>query len=120
MIPLTDEPQAYTITAVWTGIHPESNIARGRITSAGMLAMWQAEELVGKRLAAYLDDTEREAMRRDIAAALMAAEGTGRWAAYQDALDAWRATAEVLADPDLAAELLAEADPVEEVSLRRP
>jgi hypothetical protein len=67
-----------------------------------------------------LDADEREEMRRELGAALVTAMLTGQWAAYDEALDAWRATAEVLRDPELTARLMAEGDPSEEVPLQRP
>jgi hypothetical protein len=67
-----------------------------------------------------LSDADRDEIRYELAAALVAAMLTGRWERYDEALDAWKATAAVLADRALTARLLAESNPSEEVPLERP
>jgi len=63
---------------------------------------------------------EREDMKRELSIALVAAMATGHWPPYDDALSAWRLTAEVAGDPELEADLLADSDDAEDVPLRRP
>jgi len=74
----------------------------------------------GLSWAAPLEADERHEMKQELATGLVAAMITGDWSDYDEALGAWRATAEVLRDPDLTARLLAEDDPTLEVPLRRP
>lgn len=62
-----------------------------------------------------LDADEREEMRRELGAALVKAMLTKDWSEYDEALDAWRATAAVLSDSELTARLLTPGDPAEEV-----
>jgi hypothetical protein len=62
---------------------------------------------------------EREDMKRELSTAHVAAMATGDWSTYDDALSAWRLTAEVAGDPELEADLLAD-DDAEDVPLRRP
>ena len=70
--------------------------------------------------AAPLDAEEQAQMREELTHLLQAALTAGDWLPYQDALDAWRATADVLRDPELAARLAEPGDPSEEVQLARP
>jgi hypothetical protein len=67
-----------------------------------------------------LDDDERQEMKQELATALVTAMLTRDWSEYDEALGAWRATAEVLRDHELTARLMADDDPTEEVPLRRP
>lgn len=59
-------------------------------------------------------------MVQELSAELGIAVATGDWTHYDDALYSWRATAGVLSDPELTAQLLTEYDPAQDVSLRRP
>ena len=67
-----------------------------------------------------LDDDERQEMKQELATALVTAMLTRDWSEYDEALGAWRATAEALGDHELTARLMADDDPTEEVPLRRP
>jgi len=69
---------------------------------------------------APLDQQTRLTMKTDYANALRSALLTADWSPYEDTQYNWQATAEVLQDPELTAALLAERDPSQEVSLRRP
>lgn len=66
--------------------------------------------------AVYLDGDDVAEMRRELDALSLADDVSG----FIEAFDAWKATAMVLADPALAARLLAPDDPAQEVPLARP
>jgi hypothetical protein len=68
----------------------------------------------------YLDTSEREELRAELAVALLSAARTNQWAAFEDVLYSWQSTAGVLRDPELAAGLLAERSIDDEVPLQRP
>ncbi len=67
-----------------------------------------------------LEPDEREEMRRELGAALITAMLTKQWDEYDEAIAAWKATAEVLSDPALTVRLMAEYNPAEAVLLERP
>jgi hypothetical protein len=68
----------------------------------------------------YLNTEEIGEMRGELISIFMTALATGDWSQFQDARDAWRASAEVLSDPGLTARLLADSDASEEAPLARP
>jgi hypothetical protein len=59
-------------------------------------------------------------MTRELGAALLGAMLTDEWEEYDEALQAWRQTAEIIRDTDLTTNLLAERDVDLEIPLRRP
>ncbi len=71
-----------------------------------------------------LDNDERQRLRMELARALVHAVETEDWSAYDNAWSDWRATADVLSDPELAASLTValkeQRNPAEEVALQRP
>ncbi len=68
----------------------------------------------------FLDAEDREAMREELVPLQAAASLSGDWQAFREAVEAWRATADVLSDPALVASLSAPWDPAEEIELVRP
>jgi hypothetical protein len=68
----------------------------------------------------YLNTSDREALRAELAVALLSAARSNQWTEFEDVLYSWKATAGVLSDPELTAGLLAERSIDDEVSLRRP
>ncbi len=67
-----------------------------------------------------LDAEERAEMREELEPLPRAALTTGDRLPYQDALEAWRATVDVLSDPELTTRLAEPGDLSEEVHLVRP
>lgn len=67
-----------------------------------------------------LTDKERQLLRGALGAALAHAMVTHDWSELEEAEHAWRATAEVAADPELSGELLAPWSTDDEVVLSRP
>jgi hypothetical protein len=63
------------------------------------LTLTQACQMLGEQIAQHLAGDEREELRAELEASLAARD----WGALAEALEAWRATAEVLSDPALAA-----------------
>ena len=110
------------------GTQGKDNLVKDRSRLSQELTMLQElfEEPIDHSLtgglswAAPLEADERHEMKQELATGLVGAMITGDWSGYDEALDAWRATAEVLRDPDLTARLLMEDDPKREVPLRRP
>ena len=68
----------------------------------------------------YLNNSEREELRADLAVALLSAARSNQWVEFEDVLYGWKSTAEVLSDPHLTARLRAERSTDEEAPLRRP
>ena len=84
-----------------------------------------SEESIGEMLNALawveaLDEEDRAAMRTELVPLFSTAVATGEWQPYENALSAWRSTAEVVSDPDLVERLTSPWDPAEEVQLTRP
>ncbi len=71
-----------------------------------------------------LDNDERQQVRMELARALVHAVETEDWSAYDNAWSDWRATADVLSNPELAPSLTAtlkeQRNLAEEVALQRP
>lgn len=67
-----------------------------------------------------LSADEKNEMRQELAVTLHKALVTKDWTEYDDALYAWRSTAEIMSDPELLADLLSPVNPAELVTLRRP
>ena len=67
-----------------------------------------------------LDEEDRAAMRTELVPLFSMAMATGEWRPYENALAAWRSTAEVVSDPELVERLTSPWDPTEEVPLTRP
>ncbi len=69
---------------------------------------------------ASLSAVDREKFRDELWLSLRAGFETESWAAFDRALDRWHDTAMILADPELAEDLMRPWDRTEEVSLTRP
>lgn len=67
-----------------------------------------------------LDEEDRVAMRTELIPLFSTAMATAEWQPYENALSAWRSTAEVVSDPELVECLTSPWDPAEEVQLTRP
>jgi len=108
-----------SVLPLYTGSDPRVSheLALLRTLSIGALHGRLPGELAWAR---SLDQEECLEMQQELVNALETAVATGDWSAYDEAIEAWRATADVLSNPDLTARLLSESDPVEEVPLRRP
>jgi hypothetical protein len=68
----------------------------------------------------YLDTSEREELRAELAVALLSAAHSNEWAEFEDVLHSWKSTAGVLRDQELTAGLLSERSIDDEVPLTRP
>lgn len=71
----------------------------------------------------HLDVSDRKEMRGELLELVVAIHGprvTKAWDEFYEAVNAWRATAEVLSDPELTERLMRDDDPSEMVALSRP
>lgn len=105
-----------------TGIHIDQRIERELAVLGDLFTRDRTNAHFDADLAwaEPLDADEREEMRRELGAALVTAMLTKDWSDYDEALDAWRATAAVLSDSELTVRLMTPDDPAEEVLLERP
>jgi len=94
-------------------------------TNYGQEACVWSEESIGEMInttewVEALDEEDRAAMRTELVPLFSTAVATGEWLPYENALEAWRSTAEVVSDPELVECLVAPWDPAEEGQLTRP